>query len=479
MRIRSVKEDLEKIGIVEKSYLFVVFSLFSIVTFIMVARGEVAMRTVVFALTTLGFVLLMRYPATLIAAVLVLPFLPVISYGGVTELMALLLLMACVIVWRLWWRISSILNLPVILWLIFFLYVVGNWYFSGQKDLQFGASRLKLFLIRGVGPMLVIMTLMEGRRHFGQFLFAVTMLSLLTVVMIACAYFGIGQITRTIWVSERIALFGLNPISLSLPVGISGVILAHYIFSSERVMMKFGAMLLAVPVSWAIFPTGTRQTVLSMVVGILTYTLLAYRSYFGKAFWSISAMAVILAGFIIITSNYQSERFDVTSKGYFESKSFQGRIETLKRGLKTFHSAPLFGVGTGGHGGFIYTVDPYTGKRVKDKEHIHNLAVELLAEQGLVGLFLFLLPLGIGVLRLLCMLSGAPAGHSRSAAAIAMALMVFALIQASISGGLGISGSFIVVLVVWMDRLWREMRQQQEVPETRTGSDVTLHEQPA
>ncbi len=453
----QVKSASSQIRLKGLKYLLCIYAILTMGIQYLILAGERAAQTVNFAIFTACFTLMLRFPETLVAAISAVPFLGIFSYRGKTALVALIALMGCAFAWRLWKRINSLFNPQLALIIIFFSYVTANWFFSDRSVTDTGMGNLKLFFIRGIVPALLIATLTPARESFRRFLSALGVFSLFTAMLIFAADFKLGKISNMLWGGGgRIGLFGLDPISISLPLGLSGVVFAHYVMKAQSVKVKIAAFLAFCLAFYAVFPTGTRQTLLCMAIAILTYAMLVYRSYFGKVFWVVAMLVILLTGFLSITGSYHTQRFDVGTKGYFQDESFLGRIKTMKRGLDTFSASPLLGVGAGGHGKYIYTTNPYTHERVKDKEHIHNLFVELLAEQGLVGFLLFIAPLAIALVRITRTLHSTDVDEVRSLAAVAMALMVFSLIQSNISGSLAVSGAVIVMLAAWMDLLARE-----------------------
>lgn len=422
------------------------------------------MRTMAFGLFTAGFVLLLRFPEALVAAVHAVPFLGSFSFGGVSSLIALLVLMGVVFCKRLAQRPSRLLNLPIMLTLLFFAYLVLNWYLSGQINEEGSAGKLRLYFIRGVVPALVILTFDEGFNRFRVFLLSWVSFASLSSLMILASYLGLAKFIGAEWGdSGRIGLFGLDPISFSLPIGIAGIILGHYLLRVSRPLFKPFILALFCVIFFSLFPTGSRQTLLAMAFGLLVYVFVAYRKYFAKALAVAVVFFVLVVAFLNVASFYQSDRFDVLSTGYLKNKSFQGRLLTMEQGLNTFRGAPLFGVGLGGHGSTIYITNPLTGKVIKDKAHVHNLFIELLAEQGLFGFVFFLLPLIVSCSQLVRRLRERHADQQfRTHVGLLSALMAFGFLQANISGGISVSGAFMMILVAWASVLTKSSNDQPE-----------------
>ncbi len=416
---------------------------------IIILRGERATQKISFTVFMGGFILLMRHPESLVAAIHTLPYLGSFSIGGVTALTGMLALTSVAIAWRLIRRIKLAGNLTILLLLVFFAYLLLNWYVSGPPD---GISKIKLFFIRGIIPAVLILTFGNGQKRFRGFLGSAVVFAFLLSLMILTAYFGISGISDARWGdSGRISLFGFDPISISLPIGIACVIILHFILSGKVSPQCRGLLIALFSIMFfSIFPTGTRQMVLAVAMGALIYTLFIYKSYFSKVVVSVSVAIMLIAGFFIVISHYKGKRFDVASSGYLQDRSFQGRFLTMQKGLATFNRAPLVGVGAGGHGEYRKKVNPYTGKTSREKEHIHNLFVELLAEQGLIGFMLFMAPVIYSIVRLLHLLRRrANNPLFRSNGAVLCALFGFAFVQSNISGGLSVSGGLIVTLTAW------------------------------
>jgi oligosaccharide repeat unit polymerase len=365
----------------------------------------------------------------------------------------LLGIIAVVFGWRLMGGYKRIANLPVLFTLAFFVYAVVSLYLAEQADNEFGMSNLKLYLIRGVAPSLLIMTFNQPLRRVRVYFSATLVFTSMSIVMSVLAYAGLIKTTSGTWGAGRIGLFGFDPISFALPFGVACVIAYHHFMNSEKLYTRPLAVLFLCASFVAIIPTGSRQIFVALAAGILVYTYFAYPSLIKRVVMGLISCVIISLALFIVISKVGGDRYDVTSSGYNKNKqvSFAGRITTMKKGLDTFSESPLFGVGSGGHGKYIYTTNPRTGKKIRDKEHVHNLFIELLAEYGLVGFALFMTSMAIAVRRLLKnlrLVSNDPV--ARSNYSLLLGLMAFAVVQANISGGLAVSGGFISMLVAWM-----------------------------
>lgn len=449
------------------------YFLFMTASLILIMKGAYFAQSIVFALIAGALVLLMRNSEGLVAALHAIPFLGIFSYGGVTALVSTLGIIAIVFGWRLFRGLRCIANLPVLFTLAFFIYAVVNLYLSDQTDPEFGMSNLKLYLIRGVAPALLIMTFSQPLRRVRVFYAATLVFTCMSVVMSLLAYTGQIKATTGTWGGGgRIGLFGFDPISFSLPFGVACVIAYHHFLNSEKMYTKPLAALFLGASFVAIIPTGTRQTFVALAAGIMTYTYFAYPSLIKRTVMGLVSLVIVGSALFTVISKVGGERFD--AKGYGQDKSFQGRLVTMQKGLETFSQAPLFGVGSGGHGKYIYTSNPFTGKRVKDKEHIHNFFIELLAEHGLIGFALFMTSIALGVWNLLKKLRQVCLDPvSRSNYSLLLGLMGFAVVQANISGGLAVSGGFISMLVAWMS-IMPDFGQQRETALTEAASPLMV-----
>ena len=433
-------------------YYKTVYGLFLAATAVTILRGERAARTIAFGIFGVGFGLLLKYPETMVAAIHTLPFLGAFSLGGTTLLIVLIATMTLAFCLRAIRYFKLLFDWPVLVTFVFFFYMLINWYFSGQEDPTFGQARLRLYFIRGVIPAALILTLDRVRQRLHDFCTSTALLSSISAFMILCVYFGIGNLTKTTWGNaQRVGLLGFDPISFSLPVGIGLLMLLYLFFSVKNIFHKLGIVVIAGIMLFSIFPTGTRQTILSLFAGVMAYALVAYRHMLAKVFGSLLFLILLSLMLFLFVQRLQSNRFDFFSGRLVRSESFKGRLHTMGQGMETFKKAPYFGVGAGGHGDFIYTTNPTTGKRSKDKSHIHNLFVELLAEQGLIGFVLYLVPIVAVLWRLTWnFLKHAEDRQLRAQTALLLSLFCFAFVQSNISGGISVSGSFITTLVAWM-----------------------------
>lgn len=427
------------------------YILFLLATLMIIIKGEHGTETTVFGLLAGAYVFLLRYPEALVALICAVPHLGSFSYRGVTSLVSTLVVIAIVFCWRLFRGVKCFANPPVLLTIVFFIYTIVNLYLSGVEDLEFGMTNLKLYLIRGVAPALLIMTFDQPLRRVRAFYSTTLVFTCMAISMSILAFTGHLKGATGTFGGGRIGLFGFDPISFSLPFGVAGVIAYHHFLNGEKMYTKPLAALFLCAAFVAIIPTGTRQTFLALAAGILIYTYFACPTMIKRVAMSlISCLLIGLALFTVITK-VGGKRYDVTAKGYDKEGSFKGRIVSMQKGMDTFSQAPLFGVGSGGHGKFFYSIDPHTGKLNKDKEHIHNLFIELLAEYGLVGFGLYMTSVVLAVKGLLNKLHRAGLDQvSRSNYSLLLGLMGFAVFQANISGGLAVSGGFITMLTAWM-----------------------------
>lgn len=427
------------------------YILFLLATLLILVKGQHGTETTVFVLLAGAAVFLLRNPEALVALICAVPHLGSFSYRGVTSLVYTLGVIAFVFFWRLFRGVKCLANPPVLFTIVFFIYTIVNLYLSGVEDLEFGMANLKLYLIRGVAPALLIMTFNQPLRRVRVFYSTTLVFTCMAISMSILAFTGHLKGATGTFGGGRIGLFGFDPISFSLPFGVAGVIAYHHFLNSEKMYAKPLAALFLGASFIAIIPTGTRQTFLALGVGILIYTYFVYPSMIKRVMMGlISCLLIGLALFTVITK-VGGKRYDVTAKGYDKEGSFKGRIVSMKKGIDTFRDAPLFGVGSGGHGKFFYSIDPRSGKLNKDKEHIHNLFIELLAEYGLVGFGLYMTSVALGVKGLLNKLRQPDLDQvSRSNYSLLLGLMGFAVFQANISGGLAVSGGFITLLTAWM-----------------------------
>lgn len=428
------------------------YALFLLASLLIVFKAGSGTQTAVFFLLAGVYLFLLRNSEALIAVICAVPYLGSFYYSGLTALTLLLGIVAVVAGWRLLRNLSQLANLPVLLIIVFFSFAAIHLYFSDQATFEFGMRNIKFFIIRGLLPALLIMTFREPQQRFRVFLFSTLLFTLGSEILALASSMGHMAMASRFWdQTGRVSVFGWDPISSSLPFGVAGVIGYHYFLNSTKLYLKIPALLIIGASFLSIVSTGTRQTLIALAVAIMAYTYYAFPSLLKKTVMGLICIMLLAATFYAIINLSRGERYHVGSKGYFSSESFRGRVVTMRRGLETFYEAPVFGAGPGGHGMFIYLTDPNTGRRLPDKEHIHNLFIELLAEHGFMGFGLFMTSLAVAVLRLLKKLRKTGEDlASRRDYSILLALMAFAVVQANISGGFGVSASFISMLIAWI-----------------------------
>ncbi len=136
----------------------------------------------------------------------------------------------------------------------------------------------------------------------------------------------------------------------------------HYSF-----FIKIMAIILLIPLLWAIWTTGSRGGFLATLSIFAVYGLIKMQVSF-MTMMKVGGFLVI--AYMLAPSHLTSIRDD--------NKSAQHRVDMWIEGIEMIEQNPLFGIGKGNFA-------PYTGKLIA-----HNSAIEIMGETGGPGFFLWI-----------------------------------------------------------------------------------------
>jgi len=148
-------------------------------------------------------------------------------------------------------------------------------------------------------------------------------------------------------------------------------------------------------VTLAILLTTSRTAIIAIIIASLVIVLLGS----ARARKNVTRFFTILLIVLFSMSLSSSSRQGIaTIYGFFNSavtlsdaSSAQPRLESWLTAIKEFNDSPIFGIGAGNYGDYAvsrnYSTDNVLGKDVKTT----NLYLEVLAEQGLIGLLSFVI----------------------------------------------------------------------------------------
>jgi O-antigen ligase len=195
-------------------------------------------------------------------------------------------------------------------------------------------------------------------------------------------------------VKDRYTAGNLDPNDFGLTVAI-GIPMAWYLFVNRRGIVRFLCGLYVPTGMVAILLTASRGSFLAGAVALSILPMLwpgrSFRSLLsGFALLACAVMAVLL---IVPESSWKRLS---TIGDELHSGTLSGRVEIWSAGLEVFRDRPLLGAGAGA---FEAAVEPLIGPRNPP----HNVFLGILAEQGSIGIIVFVLLMTVCAWRIACM----------------------------------------------------------------------------
>lgn len=240
---------------------------------------------------------------------------------------------------------------------------------------------------------------------------------------------GSIEVQAQIATTGRYAAFG-DSINFSLPF-VSGVIMSVYLFcQTDKIYLKISALICTCIISFNLIMTGTRQSVIAAILGVMIFLYLMVNR---RTFLIVLMVLSIMLWFYYPNIQEVQEgaflnRYSVWWQDHIGST--QSRLFYYQTSFDLFLEFPITGVGLGEYGRHAVPGDP--------EAHTHNLMLELLSEEGLVGFLIFLgflwypIKKGVHIMRKL----------SRSDSRFTLvwlflSILITDLIRSNISGGIG------------------------------------------
>lgn len=199
----------------------------------------------------------------------------------------------------------------------------------------------------------------------------------------------IGEFTER-YSSDGVLYNNANNLALILVIAIP---MALYLMRHRGGIIRVMACTYMVLGPLAILLTGTRTTFLAGIVAlsIAPFTQLrqSLRSFFrARVLFRASAMAVVVtAALVLVVPQAIWARLSTIPSEITEGGSMNGRAEIWNAGLQMIRERPFLGVGAGA---FEEGVAPLIGGTAA----AHNLLLDILGEQGIIGLSLYVALLG-------------------------------------------------------------------------------------
>lgn len=237
--------------------------------------------------------------------------------------------------------------------------------------------------------------------------------------------------------SGRIYIGSVNPITLAIPLGISVLILTYHFFRTKSFKKFVVSTGLSAAYISVIFINSIQVLITSSIYSFV-YIVKSRKTRLKKAY-------IVILGFAIfsILLSYAPNVIRSLNRLYYMQDSITGRMISQGRGLYAFASSPIFGVGVGSFG--INREWSLFGN-AWSTDHVHNLYIEIMAEQGIIGFTLFSIFLFIIIDAAFKIKSFTLRGEHRDHINLLLfILLLYSLTLSFVGGGLGSSSNLFFI----------------------------------
>jgi O-antigen ligase len=275
----------------------------------------------------------------------------------------------------------------VAVWILFIILLTSAIYANSPKESLNVAFR---YLVLCASYFYICFFIFVKNKIESLKLIALTSLYFSVFVSLYMLIFGVSSSEYI----TRMTIGTSSPIPISIVLG-EGFLIAWYYLISEK--GKYNLLLYTVMlglIGYALLLTNTRSTLIGVVLSML-FSFIAGKGIFSfKAYNKMLAMLVlsVMGVFIIVVTNY--DLVDRLFSGFSRiitgnvGQSEGDRLEAWNYAFDMFLNAPLLGIGAGNFGQY-YIAYP------------HNILLELLSENGVLGLSTLIVILGYGVKNIL------------------------------------------------------------------------------
>lgn len=160
-------------------------------------------------------------------------------------------------------------------------------------------------------------------------------------------------------------------------------------YRKNRVVVAICFIALAVSLCGLVY-TFSRGVYLALFVGLIWVSIYAFQKK--TAFYLLVAVFMPLSMAVISQKKAVSTTIDF-NKNMSQQRSFSGRVDVIKSTVKIFEVYPVFGGGSGNFS-LLYNDYRYEDSNVEFTSYSPNIVVQLIAEKGIVGFFLYFLLFG-------------------------------------------------------------------------------------
>lgn len=197
--------------------------------------------------------------------------------------------------------------------------------------------------------------------------------------LILMAYYIVGQVTSYSAIESRVKISGtfefLGPNEVAAFLNQNTVILAGIYLCLRKHWMKLLLLGLILANTYSIIFIYSRGAYVGLLVGMVILFLIKNQKL-------LIPIILVLVFWQVVLPEKVIERIQGTKNEYGElDQSSELRLVMWEKGMEFFKQSPIFGIGFG-----VYRMQDY-GTGLKDT---HNIYVKILAEQGIIGMILFI-----------------------------------------------------------------------------------------
>lgn len=258
---------------------------------------------------------------------------------------------------------------------------------------------------------------------------------------------------------NRITLIGTGMITFGRFYGLATIIgfESYFAYRNMKSRLRYVYLLGVVLIAVSLFLTGTRGALVSLIVAFGFYVAFFAPISLRKKVLTIF-MLLVVSGVILLFAQKGIAKYRILAINLAGS-SVKFRLIMWKEAIKIFVQNPVFGIGTGGSsidmGQFLLGTYP------------HNMLLEVLAEQGLIGLILFM-GLVFGAVKTFIWLFHQDE-KTRRVAGLCLSLFIYTFVSAMFSSTIGGNKEFFLLIAI-IEGLATEKRG-----EIKHGTPVLQH----
>src|SRR5690554_489351 len=273
-------------------------------------------------------------------------------------------------------KVNVLLNSYMFLILLLFIVILVYSYVLGCSN--YGLLKSILFLVKIILPLFAFAAYAPFTERHLKLMFITIIIGSLFMA-ISLLFLGDLNVGRVITNSEQ------NPITTARVIGLGATLILILMLKKVSVNVRsIAIMVLFIVQMSAMLFTGSRGPLMAIVFAILA-TFIYIESGSKNKIKILAKIIFMLLVLMLIISIISFDQFSGTKRliSYFttlgSNSSDRQRIERFKIAINGFKSSMGLGAGTGGFS-VLYGVDR--------PEYPHNLVLEILVEQGLIGLLI-------------------------------------------------------------------------------------------